>query len=146
MNAANTTRTWDTAAIRSGGLVCLVFAIPFSVLAQWAAGRDDGGLAFVFSLCAVAGFVIGAGVAAWVQTAGLPLAHAVLTASTTYLAAQAVFVLVKLARGDDVNFFAALFNLMAALFASAVGGALGMVLQRNGVRPRSQWDEEGDGR
>ena len=47
------TRTWDTAAIRSGALVCLVFAIPCSVLAQWAAGRDDGGLAFLFSLGAV---------------------------------------------------------------------------------------------
>jgi uncharacterized membrane protein YfcA len=144
--ALTSARTWDTAAIRSGALVCLVFAIPFSVLAQWAAGRDDGGLAFLFSLCAVAGFVVGAGVAAWVQTRGLPLAHAVLTASVTYLAAQAVFIAIKLARGDDVNFFAALFNLMAALFAGAVGGALGMVLQRNGVRPRSQWEKGDDGR
>ncbi|MFN8024373.1 MAG: hypothetical protein U0Q03_22780 [Acidimicrobiales bacterium] len=140
------TRTWDTAAIRSGALVCLVFAIPCSVLAQWAAGRDDGGLAFLFSLGAVAGFVIGAGVAAWVQTAGLPLAHAMITASSTYVAAQAVFVTVKLLRGDDVNFFAVLFNLMAALFAGAVGGALGMFLQRNGVRPRSQWEKGDDGR
>lgn len=137
--------TWDLVAIRQGAAVCLVFAIPFSIAAQWADGNDDGGLAFLFSLCALGGFVLGSGVAAWAQDRSLPFAHALITASSTYLAAQVVFIAVKLIRGDEVNFFAALFNLMATLFAGVLGGVLGMVLLRNGVRPTTHRRED-DGR
>ena len=132
------TSRWDLAAIRAGASVCLLFAIPCSLLAQWADGNDNDGLALLFVLGAVAGFVVGAGVAAWVQTKGLPLAHAMLTASGTYLAAQAVFIVVRLVRSDDVNFFAALFNLTTVLFAGSIGGALGLFLQRQGMRPSTQ--------
>lgn len=137
--------TWDLPAIRQGAAVCLVFAIPFSIAAQWADGNDDSGLAFLFSLCALGGFVLGSGVAAWAQQRSLPFAHALITASSTYLAAQVVFIAVKLLRGDEVNFFAALFNLMATLFAGVLGGVLGMVLLRNGVRPTTH-PREDDGR
>ena len=129
---------WDIAAIRSGASVCLLFAVPLSLLALWADGNGNGGLAFLFVLGAIGGFVAGAGVAAWVQTKGLPLAHAMITASGTYLVAQAVFITIRLARGDDVNFFAALFNLTAVLFAGSIGGALGLFLQRQGMRPSTQ--------
>lgn len=129
---------FDLAAVRSGALVCLVFAVPFSLAARWAAdSRDDDGLAIILSLAAIAGFVVGSGVAAWVQTKGLPLAHAMITASATYLGAQAVFIVARLVTGREVRWFAALFNVTPALFAGAVGGALGMVLQRRGVVPRS---------
>ena len=88
---------FDLAAVRSGALVCLVFAVPFSLAARWAAdSRDDDGLAIILSLAAIAGFVVGSGVAAWVQTKGLPLAHAMITASATYLGAQAVFIVARL--------------------------------------------------
>ena len=128
----------DLAAIRAGGLVCLVFAIPFSLAARWAAdSRDDEGLAIVLTLAAIAGFIIGSGVAAWVQTKGLPLAHGLITASITYLGAQAVFIIARLVTGREVRWFAALFNVTPVLFAGAVGGALGMVLQRRGIAPRS---------
>lgn len=69
-----------------------MFAIPFSVWRSGPPAANHGGLAFASSLCAVAGFVIGAGVAAWVQTAGLPLADAVLTACRSPIRPQAVFV------------------------------------------------------
>ncbi len=129
---------FDLAAVRSGALVCLVFAVPFSLAARWAAdSRDDDGLAIILSLAAIAGFVVGSGVAAWVQTKGLPLAHAMITASATYLGAQAVFIVARLVTGREVRWFAALFNVTPVLFAGAVGGALGMVLQRRGVVPRS---------
>ena len=127
---------FDWAAIRSGASVCLVLAIPFSLLARWAAdSRDDEGLAILLTLCALAGFVVGSGVAAWVQRVGLPLAHAIITASLTYLGAQALFIALRLVTGREVRWFAALFNVTPVLLAGAIGGMLGLVLQRRGIVP-----------
>jgi hypothetical protein len=58
-------------------------------------------------------------------------------AGGTYLAAQAVFVVLKLARGGDVSWLGVLFNLSAVLFAGTVGGVFGSGLQRRGIVPRS---------
>jgi uncharacterized membrane protein YfcA len=130
--------TIDWMAVRSGALVCLVFAIPFSLAARWAAdSRDDSGLAILLTLGAIAGFVVGAGVAAWVQRTGFPLVHGVVTASATYIGAQAVFIVIRLATGRDVRWYAALFNLTPVLFAGVIGGMLGMLLQRHGFAPSS---------
>jgi uncharacterized membrane protein YfcA len=127
---------WDVAALRAGAGVALVFAVPFSIAARWAAdSRDDGALALFLSLGAVIGFVLGAGCAAWVQRLGLPLSHALVTAIGTYIAAQAVFILVRLLRGDDVNWFAAFFNLSVVTGAGLVGGMLGKRLRAKGFVP-----------
>ena len=89
---------WDTLALRAGAMVSLVFAVPFSVAARWAAdSRDDSGLALLLSLGAVVGFVLGAGCAAWVQRLDLPLSHALVTAIGTYAVAQVVFIVIRLA-------------------------------------------------
>lgn len=114
----------------------LVFAVPFSIGARWAAeSRDDTTLAVWLSLGAVAGFVLGAGCAAWVQRLGLPLTHALVTALGTYLAAQAVFILIRLLRGSEVNWFAVLFNLSVVAGAGLIGGWLGRRLRAKGFRP-----------
>jgi uncharacterized membrane protein YfcA len=133
------TDRWDWDAIRAGGSVALVFAVPFSVAARWAAdSRDDSGLAVWLSLGAVLGFVLGAGCAAWVQRTGTPLSHGLVTALGTYLAAQAVFALVRLVRGQDVRWFAIMFNLAVVLGAGLVGGLLGQTLRSRGVLPGSR--------
>lgn len=127
---------WDVAALRAGASVALVFAVPFSVAARWAAeSRDDSALAAWLTLGAVVGFVLGAGCAAWAQQRDLPLSHGLVTAVATYTAAQAVFIAVRLLRGSDVNWFAALFNLSVVALAGLVGGFLGSRLQRAGARP-----------
>jgi uncharacterized membrane protein YfcA len=116
--------------------VCLVFAIPFSLAARWAAdSRDDSGLAIMLTLGALAGFVVGSGVAAWVQQVGFPLVHGLVTASGTYLGAQAVFITLRLLTDREVRWYAALFNVTPVLFAGVIGGMLGMLLQRNGFTP-----------
>ena len=86
--SAEVTGRWDWDAIRAGGGVALVFAVPFSIAARWAAdSRDDSGRCAVWlSLGAVLGFVLGAGCAAWVQRTGTPLTHGIVTAVGTYLA------------------------------------------------------------
>ena len=127
---------WD--AVRAGGLVCLVFAVPFSIAARWAADNDDSGLATGLVLVAVIGFLLGGGCAAWVQRKDSPLTHGIVTAALTYSAAQAVFIVVRLARGDDVQWFAVVFNLTVATFAGLLGGVLGQRLRSRGFVPGSR--------
>lgn len=114
-----------------------MFAVPFSLAARWAAEfRDDSALAAWLTIGAVAGFVLGSGCAAWVQRRDLPISHGIVTAIGTYTAAQAVFIVVRLLRGSDVNWFAALFNLSVVAGAGLVGGLLGSRLNRTGAGPR----------
>ena len=128
----------DWAAIRAGGSVALVFAVPFSFAARWFADNDDSsGAAAILSLLALVGFLCGAGIAAWLQQRDLPLKHGVSCALLTYCAAQIVFIAVRLALGRDVHWFAALFNLTAVVFVGLLGGFLGSLLQRRGFGPRS---------
>jgi uncharacterized membrane protein YfcA len=133
--AVNSER-WDIDALRAGSMVALVFAVPFSLAARWAADtRDDSALALWLSIGAVIGFVLGAGCAAWVQRRQLPLSHGLVTAIVTYTAAQAVFIAIRLIRGSDVNWFAALFNLSVVAGAGLLGGVLGQRLRNKGFRP-----------
>ena len=131
---------WDVPALKAGGMVALVFAVPFSIGSRWAADRDDSTLATFLVIGAVLGFVLGAGCAAWVQRVGLPLSHGIVTAAGTYLLAQAVFVVIRLVRGGEVRWFALLFNLSVTLGAGLVGGVLGERLQAKGFRPSSMRD------
>ena len=125
-DTTSTIERWDSAALKAGASVSLVVAVPFSIGARWAAdSQDDSALAIWLSLGAVAGFVLGAGCAAWVQRLGLPYSHALATATGTYVAAQAVFILIRLVRGADVNWFG----------AGVLGGALGQRLRSKGFRP-----------
>jgi uncharacterized membrane protein YfcA len=113
----------DWKAIRSGAMVALVFAVPFSIAARWIADNGDhSGAATVLSLLALIGFVLGAGIAAWVQERRLPLIHGIVCALGTYLCAQALFIAVRLAMGREVKWFAAFFNLTAVVAAGLIGG------------------------
>jgi hypothetical protein len=129
---------WDRTAIRAGAGVCLVFAVPFSVGARVAADADNSELAVALSLGAVAGFLVGAGCAAWLQRVGTPLSHGIVTAGATYLAAQTVFIAVRLVRGDSVSWFAAVFNLTIVVGAGLLGGVLGQRLRSNGLVPSTE--------
>ncbi|MGA0820610.1 MAG: hypothetical protein ACO3Q5_08720, partial [Ilumatobacteraceae bacterium] len=138
-----TTGRWDRRAIRAGGSVALVFAVPFSVAARLVAGDStpDGGraaLAALLSFGAAVGFLLGAGVAAWHQSRRTPLSHGIVTAGVTYLIPQAVLIVIKLARGGDVRWSGVLFNLTVALAMGVFGGFLGAYLQDRGMRPTSR--------
>jgi len=131
---------WDVPALKAGGMVALVFAVPFSIGSRWAADRDDSTLAMFLVLGAVVGFVLGAGCAAWVQRVGFPLSHGIVTAVGTYVIAQAVFVTIRLVRGSEVRWFALLFNLSVTIGAGLVGGVLGERMRAKGFRPSSMQD------
>jgi hypothetical protein len=140
--------TLDRAALRQGASVSLVFAVPFSIGARLAADSARGDSqgsnpwALLLSLAALAGFTLGAGVAAWAQTKRLPLLHGMVCAGGTYLAAQAVFVTVKLVRGGDVSWLGVFFTFTAVLFAGLVGGMLGSVMRKRGILPSSERSSE----
>ena len=129
---------FDLQALRAGAGVCLVFAVPFAVAARWAAdSRDDGALATLFSLAALLGFVLGSGVAAWLQQRDYPLAHGVVTALATYVATQAVLIAIKAFRDSEIHWYAAIFNLAPVAGAGLMGGFLGRRLQNKGFVPRA---------
>jgi hypothetical protein len=129
------TAHWDWPAIRAGAAVSLVFAVPLAIGARVAADGDREGVAVGLSIGATIGFLVGAGCAAWVQRAGTPLSHGLVTAGGTYLAAQAVFIAARLLRGEDVRWFGTLFTLTIVLLAGLLGGLLGQRLRVSGLRP-----------
>ena len=128
----------DWNALRAGGSVALVFAIPFSIAARVVADGDGStGAASLLSLAALVGFVLGAGVAAWAQQLRLPLKHGIICAVGTYVAAQTVFIIVRSIRGNEVRWLAAIFNLTAVAVAGLIGGGLGGTMHRRGLFPSS---------
>jgi uncharacterized membrane protein YeaQ/YmgE (transglycosylase-associated protein family) len=128
----------DWTAIRAGGSVCLVFAVPFTFIAAWLT-RDDreSGWAGLMLLASIGGFVLGSGVAAWRQRRSMPLAHGAVTALIAYGSAQLVFMVFRLLRGRDVNVLNLLFSLTVVTAVGLIGGSLGAVLHRRGFRPPS---------
>lgn len=128
---------WDVPAIRAGASVCLVFAIPFRILA-FLIDSDSTGVNFVLFGLFISFFVIGSGCAAWVQRAGFPMSHALVTACGTYVVAEAVFVVVRFVRGTDIPWIGLVFTLSFVSLAGIVGGFLGSRLRGQGMLPSSQ--------
>jgi hypothetical protein len=130
---------WDAAALRAGASVCLLIAVPVTVIAA-IVDSEDGGVQALFFFGAMAGFVLGGGCAAWVERRGTPISHSVVTTGGTYIATQAVFVVIRLIGGRDVNWFGIVFTLGLVLLAGVIGGLLGAGLQAKGFTPSTRSD------
>jgi hypothetical protein len=128
---------WDLDAIRAGIGVCLLLAVPLTLVAAFV-DSDDAGLNALFFFGAMFGFVLGSGCAAWIQQRGAPFSHAVVTGMIAYLGAQAVFVTLRLVRGETVNWFSVFFTLSLVILAGMIGGGLGSALQARGFAPSSR--------
>jgi len=128
---------WDVAAIRAGIGVCLILAVPLTLLAAFV-DSDSAGLNAFFFFGATFGFVVGGGCTAWIQHRGTPMTHAVITTTVAYLGAQTVFVLIRLIGGNSVNWFGVFFTLSLVILAGILGGVLGSQLQARGFVPSSQ--------
>jgi hypothetical protein len=134
---------WDLAAMRAGGSVALVFAVPLSVAARILAGDDTpegtkATIVVLLSLGAAVGFLLGSGVAAWHQQRGTPLSHGIVTAAVTYIVPQAVLIVIKLARGGEVRWTGVIFNLTLIISVGVLGGMLGSSMRKRGARPSGQ--------
>ena len=126
-------RRLDVAALRAGAGVCVLFAVPFQVGAQLV-GRSSG-WSLPLRLASLLGFLLGAGVAAWVQGRGLPLAHGLVTAIAAFVVVQAGFLVGRAVVGHDLRISAALFNLAPVVGVGLIGGLAGQALQRQGIHP-----------
>lgn len=129
---------WDTAALRAGASVSLVFAVPAAVIARLVADSAGPGIIPLLYLVFIGGFIVGGGCAAWVQRVGMPLMHGLVAAGATYSAAQAVLILVELLTGDSVDWFNVIFQLTMVLGAGLVGGFLGGRLRARGMIPSQE--------
>lgn len=128
----------DLAALRQGGAIALVIGAPCAIGSSVMANNNsDSALVALLWLGAVAGFILGAGVAAWIQRKGTPLIHGLVCAGGTYAAVQIVFSIVRLSRGKDVSWLGLFFTFTVVLFAGMIGGVLGGAMQRRGITPRS---------
>lgn len=128
---------WDLEAIRAGIGVCLLTAIPLTLVAGFV-DSDSSGINALFFFGAMLGFVLGSGCAAWMQQRGTPMTHGVVTALVAYVGAQSVFVVVRLIRGGDVNWFGVFFTLSLVVLAGLFGGLLGSQLQQRGIVPSTR--------
>ena len=144
MNVATSSGRWDVAAVRAGIGVCLILAIPLTLIAAFV-DSDSSGLNAFFFFGAMFGFVLGGGCAAWVQDRGTPLSHGVATTIVAYVGAQSVFVVIRLLLGDTVNWFGVFFTLSLVILAGIAGGILGSQLQARGFQPSSQRANRGEG-
>lgn len=128
---------WDVDALKAGASVTVMFAAPFLVAARLVADSDPkSSLALLLILLAIFGFVLGSGVAAWRQRTRTPLMHGIVSSAGTFIAVQAVFVVVKLIRGSDVRWVNIFFTLTVTVFAGMIGGLLGINLQKRGLEPK----------
>lgn len=133
--------TLDRAALKQGAWVALVFAVPFSIGSRLMADHDaKSPLVSVLWLAALGGFTLGAGIAAWVQRTGFPLLHGLVCAGGTYIAAQIVFITIKLFRGGSISWLAVFFTFSVVLTAGLIGGGLGSALRRRGLMPTAERD------
>lgn len=142
--AVTSSDRWDLAAVRAGIGVCLLLAVPLTLIAALV-NSDSAGLNAFFFFGAMLGFVLGGGCAAWVQRKGTPMSHGVLSTTIAYLGAQAVFIAIALIRDSSVNWFGVFFTLSLVLLAGVFGGMLGSQLQARGFVPSSQRGHRVDG-
>ena len=137
--------TLDPTALKQGAWVSLVFALPFSIGSRLVADSDSNSpWVSVLWLAALGGFALGAGIAAWVQRTGFPLLHGLVCAGGTYVAAQSVFIMIKLFRGGSVSWLAVMFTFTVVLTAGLVGGGLGSALRKRGLMPSAERSQPRD--
>jgi hypothetical protein len=129
------TPNWDLSAIRAGGLLALVIAVPLWIAATWAQGSGRTGVTVILTLGALGGFVVGAAAAAWAQRRGLPLAHGLVTAVGTYGLVQVVVSVYRLLTGEPIDWFRVVFFITVAAGAGLLGGLLGARMRQTGMLP-----------
>lgn len=127
---------WDVPALISGGAVALTVGLAATGIAQFL--DTDSPVRSLLVAVAIGGFVLGGALASWAQRKQLPLSHGIVTAVVTYVLTDAVFVIIKLARGKSVNWLGLILKLTLVAGAGLFGGGLGALLRRRGFVPSTE--------
>jgi putative membrane protein (TIGR04086 family) len=112
----------DWRSIGAGAIAALVFALPAGVISAILVEDDSSNALAVFVI--IVGMLAG-GFVAGSKCPDAPLTHGALAAATAYLIAQAITLLVKVAKGSDLRsptVYA--FNLLLMASIGVVGGFL----------------------
>ena len=124
----------DWRAVRAGAIVALVFAAPAAIVSAIVVDDDSGTVVFVFYVVIIIGMLAG-GFVAGSKRPDTPLTHGAVAAATAYVIAQALAVLIKLAKGSDVRSPAVyVFNLLLMASIGVVGG---FIAERRNARVTS---------
>jgi putative membrane protein (TIGR04086 family) len=112
----------DWRAVRAGAIAALVFAAPAGIVSAIVVDDDSSNAVFVFYVVIIIGMLAG-GFVAGSKRPDAPLTHGALAAATAYVIAQALAVVIKLAKGSDVRPPAVyVFNLLLMASIGVVGG------------------------
>jgi putative membrane protein (TIGR04086 family) len=112
----------DWRAVRAGAIAALVFAAPAAIISAIVVDDDSGAVVFVFYAVIIIGMLVG-GFVAGSKRPDTPLTHGAVAAATAYVIAQALAVLIKLAKGSEVRSPAVyVFNLLLMASIGVVGG------------------------
>jgi len=123
----------DRTTILRGAGYALSWVVPCGIANAIAASKDAGGWVFLTFVLIIVGFAFGGyGTARDIEDQ--PLQHAAAAAVLAFLVAQAVFIVIRIARGEPVSIPGII--LTALLAASA--GVLGGLLAAKGARPGSR--------
>ena len=129
------TDDWDMTAIREGGSVIAMIAVPAAIITRLVFNEDKPSTtATLVAVLTLLMFVIGAGVAAWRQERGTPLSHGIVTAVGVFVVIQFVFGIIRVLSGHPLNFGRIMVSFTLTAFAGLIGGFLGSFLQSRGIR------------
>jgi len=119
----------DRSAIGQGIVIAAGIAVPAAlvglVFVDDSPNASNPGWTILFPVVVLAGLVLGAGCAAWVQRAGAPLSHGIVTAVGVFVVVQAVGVARRVLSGDELSWRRIVSSLLLSLLAGTIGGLLG---------------------
>ena len=125
----------DTRAVLDGGSVAAMIAVPVQIIARIAVDDNkQSGSTVLVTMVILGALVLGAGVAAWRQQRRTPLTHGIITAVGVYVSIQVVFTTLKALQGDPIRWGRIITSFTLSLVAGILGGMLGSILLRQGVR------------
>ena len=111
--------------------MALVFAAPAGIISAIVVEDDSSNALFVFYVVIIVGMLAG-GFVAGSKRPDAPLTHGAIAAATAYVIAQAIAVVIKAAKGDDVRSPAVyVFNLLLMASIGVVGG---FIAERHNAR------------
>jgi hypothetical protein len=116
----------NRSAVGTGVVAALPLVLPAAIVNAWTAGRADpnAALLVVTSLVLLLGFTFAGFAAARRSDTGTPLIHGAAGATATWAVVQALSIVVRLVRGDDLNPASMVVTALLASSAGVVGGIL----------------------
>jgi putative membrane protein (TIGR04086 family) len=112
----------DRRAVRAGVAAALVFAAPAAIISAFVVSDDSGDGVFAFYVVIIIGMLAG-GFIAGSKRPDAPLTHGAIAAAVAYVIAQAIAVLIKAAKGDELRSPAVyVFNVLLMACIGVVGG------------------------